>query len=487
MREDDPRDGRPVGGADPPAAGDAQGSPADFHPEEAPLSRRAYLYEVPAFFVILVAAQRAFFPEDPGWRETNPSPLWIGILLFGLRYGIGAGILSGIASAAVHAAGAAAAGEFFRFEDADFYARPGLFVVGGAAVGAAVQRLRHRIAELQNRITDLRDRINGLLDRIASQQKALRAVEQQVVSQMSSIVTLYHGSQQLGALDRETLMGGMLDFFTAALHATKTSLFVKKEGAWELSDRRGWSEADAYPRRVVAGQGIIGRAAQEKRVVSLRDLFQDEDGALQEEGGGADAIMAAPLLGATGDAEFVFAVQRMPLLRFNSASLNLLTLLADWGQQALARVSRFDQLRSQSMVDDEFGVGSASYFDRRSRQEFARSRRHALPFSIVLVSPEGLSALAPEPRRNLLLALATLLQQRVRSIDIVTCTKIPEAPFALLLMTATRAQAQTVAQRVREGHERLGLPGRLRLGVGSFTTEMHAVEDLIHEARRRLA
>src|SRR5207244_11158298 len=87
---------------------------------------RAWLYEIPVFFGLAFALQRAAFPERPGWRDVNPNPYWLGVLLFGLRYGLGAGALSGGAAAGLLVVAARQAGEGFRLEDADFYLQLGL-------------------------------------------------------------------------------------------------------------------------------------------------------------------------------------------------------------------------------------------------------------------------------------------------------------------------------------------------------------------------
>lgn len=448
---------------------------------------RSYLYEVPAFYLVLFIVQRWLFPESPGFRDVNPSPFWLGLLLFGLRYGLAAGLLSGFVSAGLLALAARLGGEGYRLGDSDFWVLPGLLVIAGACIGGAADAYLHRIASLKSRIGELGDLNRGLQSQIQMQQKAMRAVEQQVVSQMSSLVTLYHGSRELGTLDREQILVGVLDFFTRALNAAKTALYVPQDGRWALRDQRGWTDADAYPRSLEAGQGLVGRAAAERRVVSLKDFFAADPESGLPDAPRSDAIMAAPLRGPDGAPMAVFSVQAMPFLRFNSASVNLLTLLADWGDEALAKCAHFDELKSKSILDEEFGVYSERYFLTRLKQEFGRSKRHALPFSVLLASPRGLDAVPVARRVAYLLALSRLLRDSVREIDVVTKTPYPEAPFAVLAMTATREQAGVVKKRVLERYATLELPPALQLGIGSYESEMSGEEALVEQARRDLA
>ncbi len=468
---------------------DAPEAPNDRAPENQPIGPEkrsgslSYLYEIPLFYGLLFLAQRTFWPENPGFRDVNPSPFWLGLLLFGLRYGMFAGLLSGVASGALLALAARLAGEGYRLGDGEFWFLPGLFVILGACIGGSADSFLHRIASLKSRIGELTDQARGLLRQLQMQQKAMRAVEQQVVSQMSSLVTLYHGSRELGTLEREQLLIGILDFFTRALAATKTGLYVPEGERWVLREQRGWLEADTYPRSVEPGQGLVGRAGAEHRVVSLKEFFTGAEAGELQEGRGSDALMAAPLRSPDGKPVAVFAVQSMPFLRFNSASVNLLTLLADWGDEALAKCVHFEELTAKSIMDEEFSVYSRQYFLARTKQEFARSKRHSLPFSLLLAAPAGLDSIPMARRVAYLRALSRLLRDSVREIDIVTKTPFPEVPFAVLAMTATREQAGVIKARILERSAGLELPGDLRLGIGSFDPDMKAEDALIEQAR----
>ncbi|MBI4348271.1 MAG: GAF domain-containing protein [Elusimicrobia bacterium] len=473
-------------GRDARSVGEGKTTEATVPGEAAVAARtRAWVYEIPVFYGLLFSLQRAAFPELPGFRGVEPNPYWLGVLLFGLRYGLGAGAASGVASAALLVYGTWATGEGFRLEDADFYFQPGLFVLLGVALGFVADRWEHTRSALRRRIEDMAGRNRGLQNQIHLQQKAMRAVEQQVVSQMSSVVTLYHGSQELGTLDRQALFPAMLDFFTQALQATKTAFYVHQDGRWILLDQRGWDGPEDYPRAIDSGTGIIGKAASERRVISLRDLLVAEADDSPSVGAKSDAIMAAPLLDPGGEVVAVFAVQAMPFLRFNSASVNLATLLAEWGGESLAKALEVEALKSRSLLDEDYGVHSASYFQNRLRQEFSRSRRYALPLSVLLMGVDLEEV--PEARRvDALRVLARLLRETTRDIDIVSRTPLAAAPFGVVLATSTGEQARGVADRVRKDLEKLQFPGRVRVGIGSFKHSMENPEDIVEQARAEL-
>lgn len=445
---------------------------------------RSWMYEAPLFYLALAAIQRGAFPADPAFRSLNPSPLWLGILLFSLRYGIGAGLGSGVLASLFHALGAKLAGEGFLLADADFYVTPGLFVVVGAALGAVAEKWRHRFAGLTSKLHELTNRNRGLLDQIQAQQKAMRAVEQQVVSQMSSVVTLYHGSRELGTLDRRALLPAMLEFFTRALDATKTGLYLPDDGGWKALDTRGWDSDSEFPRRVASGEGVVGRAASEARVVTLKDaLAAASTGQDLKE---AEAVMAAPILDPEGKPAAVFAVHAMPFLRFNTASVNLLALLVEWGSESLAKCVEVERLKERSLLDEELGVHSGHYVKARLEQEFAGSRRFALPTSLLLLRVDPAASVPAERLPALVAATARALRETARDIDIVARCPFEGGDLAVLLPTTTRERAVEARDKIFEALGKLELPAKIKAGVGSYAPGMTSAEDMVGEARNEL-
>ena len=342
----------------------------------------SWIYELPLLLAAVWAAGRLMFSGE----AVEPSPLWLAPILFGLRYGIAAGIASGAAAAAVYGLETRLAGEAFRLRDLDFYSRPALFVVVGAALGFTADRWAHRVAGLQSSIAELQDKVRALMNRVDSQQKAMRAVEQQVVSQMSSVVTLYHGSRELGTLDRAALPAAVLQFFSTALNAERASLYVPRDGGWSVLDVRGGAEAP----ELKPGEGTIGRALSEKRLVTARETLA------------SDAVIAVPVLDPSGEPAMIFAVHSMPFLSFNSAAVTLAGLLAEWGSESLAKCMEVERLKAGALLDDELGVHSAAYLQDRLSHDHR-------PVLLVSVTPD--EAVPPSRRAALLKAVVRALRE----------------------------------------------------------------------------
>jgi diguanylate cyclase (GGDEF)-like protein len=456
--------------------------------------RRQVWLEVGVLCLLFYGVERLLFPGRPAFFGATPHPYWIGVLLFALRYGLGAGLLSGSSLSALYLYGVWTHGDRFRFEDPEFYLLPGLFMLAGAVLGGAIDRQERMRAGAKRRVSNLEKENESLTEELEAQRRITHAVEQQVVTRMSSLVTLYQGARELGNLDRNALYRGILEFFSQALQADKIAIYFKEGGEWTLRHKKGWQDSDAYPETVRYTEGVIGKAGAEGAVVSLRDFFAADAEKAWLNRDKSDAIMAGPLRKDDGEVIGVLAVQNMDLLRFNSASINLLSLLLDWASESITKSLYFDELRSKLILDEVLDVYNERYFKDRGGQEFARSKTYLLPFSMLLISVENFRALPLERRLRALRAISELLRRTARDIDIVTKFPDPDTPFAVLMMTASENQAKEQRDAIARAFERIGLGDadddgaslRLKIGIGSFAPEMESMEDLVAAARDSL-
>lgn len=198
--------------------------------------------------------------------------------------------------------------------------------------------------------------------------------------------------------------------------------------------------------------------------------------------------MAAPILEADGVVIAVFAVQSMDFVRFNSASVNLLTLLAEWGTDAAAKCRQVAELKSQAIYDETFPVHSSRYFEARLEQEFSRFVHDATPMALILVrlaeAPAGHAAPpGPEAPAAPLPVVCRVLQETARRTDVVARTRFDREPFAVILTATPPGKARELARRLRDAFERATLGPAVRVGLAVADSGASRKEDLIARAR----
>lgn len=454
------------------------------------MKKLSYLYEIPIFYAFLIAINYVFLPEVPGYIDISPHPYWLGILLFGFRYGVFSGLTAGFVSAGLYLGFHWFFWERYVFEDLTFYLLPALFIIIGALVGFGVNRYLTAIVEKARQIKILQETKDLLLEDLNVQREITANLEKRITTKMATLVTLYQGAMAMDTINPTDLYDAILDFLSRTLPARTASLYLKSEEGWRLHKTYGRGEKSLPTPFYPFHQGLVGMAGSKEKIITIRDYlggesFEKKKGAPD----GSECLIAGPLRkGERGPVIAVYAVQDMDLLHLTSATTNLLSFLLNWADRSLGKAFYFEELKSQEILDPEYNIYSYAYFQSRFNQEFIRSRTYYLPLTIGLVRIKGLSGIAPDRRNAVYLAISRLLKESCRQTDIIARYPDPEIAFILLLTTTSESQSQEIKKVIDANFKKIGLKQNIQLvlGLSSYTPRVTSTENLIEEALKDL-
>ncbi len=457
--------------------------------------------EILVFYACFALLNWKFAPQVPAFVDIEPHPYWLGILLFGFRYGILAGLTAGLVSAALYFGIAWFFIEKYPFYDLTFYALPSWFIIGGTLIGTGVHRYQQRIARLVSDKEVLVGNERPLREEIKTLQEINVGLEKKIVSQMSSVMTLYEGARHLESVNLEELYVSILNFVAKTIEAEEASIYLKENtGGWVLKTSLGWKDHEKWPRRLQPTEGLIGLAGTQNKIVSVRDFVQNKSPHDPLPKLVGDCLVAGPLrLGDQGEVVGVFAVQKMPFLRFNSSNITLFSFLLQWASRSIAHAHYIKDLKAKDILDARYDTYSDRYFLARAAQEFSRSRLYYLPLAVGLVDITGMETRAGQARsgqgsekfqEQIYFTVAQLLKQCCREIDVVATHEGDHAKFAILFITASAAQAQEMVAKIHAAFENLQLPAPapvatkigLKIGLANFSPQSQSLENLIQEA-----
>lgn len=452
---------------------------------------RPAFYEIPIFYALLLLINRQFLPDSPGFIEVEPHPYWLGILIFGFRYGIAAGLSAGVISSLLYFYFSWFYIERYLFYDASFYALPSWFIIIGTLIGIGVYKYQERISRLTQEKEMLMRNETPLRDEIKTLQEINRGLEKKVVTQMTSLVTLYQGAQQLETPNLESLYPAILQFIARTLEAEEASIYLRASDGWQLKESYGWKEYQQRSKWLKGSEGIIGMAGAKNKIVSVRDFIHKGVTPRELPELVGDCIVAGPLrMGEKGEIIGVLAIQKMPFLKFNSATINLLSFLLSWASRSIEHAHYIKDLKTKDILDPQYGVYATRYFMSRATEEVSRSQTYYLPLSFGLVRIHNMESCAPEQKEKLLLIVGQLLKDSCRDIDVVA--RYDEAvPFAIIFMTASRNQAVEMKHKILNTFAKLEFKfaqatPHLNIGISSFSPQNKHLDSLLMEARNDL-
>ncbi|WP_320169596.1 GAF domain-containing protein [Maridesulfovibrio sp.] len=420
-------------------------------------------FEVLLGLVTITAVNIIFWRSDPGFINVSPHPFWLVVLLVAVRYGFVGGAFAGGVSGLI----------FFGFklisipelDLADFkslamWGKPVLFFLVGVIIGEMRQLQIKEYEELSETCDTYKDAFEKIKVKFDVLSEAKQEVDTRILSQESTLGTLYEAAQGLRSLSIDSIYPAVLEILRDFMDVEECSIYLLEgdEFRMDTAIRHG---KGYLPDVVPFGEGLMSLAASSKRSVSIRDVADTDS----MPGG---IIISAPILADNQrHVVGVVNVEKMPFLKFTSDSVRVAGLVADWCGSSVENATVFAATKHKLIADESIDAYTYEYFKRRLKEEFVRARRYELDLSLIMLEFPGLSNASDEGRDEVLMAFSMILKSQIREIDILFISDKPGS-FYLILPTTPSSGARVVVNNILNSFK--------ALSVMAFETDQNLVE-----------
>jgi diguanylate cyclase (GGDEF)-like protein len=152
------------------------------------------------------------------------------------------------------------------------------------------------------------------------------------------------------------------------------------------------------------------------------------------------------------------------------------------------KAGKYEQL---SITDSLTGLLNRRYLEERLTEEINRSRRHGYPMSFMMIDVDEFKSYNDNflhtAGDKVLQLLAHCMKDCLRGADVAA--RYGGEEFSILLPQTSLAEAEIIAERIREKVESTDFPNRrvtISLGVAAYTPAIKTPEDLISAADKAL-
>ncbi|NDV22095.1 GAF domain-containing protein [Desulfovibrio sp. JC022] len=439
-------------------------------------------YEVLLGLVAITAVNLIFFRHDPGFISVSPHPYWVVVLLTSTRYGFAGGLFSGLMAGLfflVFNSLSIPDIELLDFKTLAMWGKPILFFLAGVVLG----ELRQTHIKEYNGVCEERDAFHDAFDKIKVKYDILSEAKQEldskILSQESTLGTLYEAAQGLRTLSMDSIYPAVLEILREFMDVEDCSIYLLDGTEFKLDTALRHGKG-FLPETVPLGESLMSIAAAQKRAVSIRDIASTES----MPGG---LVISAPIMADNHQHVVgVLNVEKMPFLKFTSDSVRVAGLVADWCGSSVENATVFAETKDKLIADEITDAYTFDYFLRRLREEFVRARRYELDLSLIMLEFPGLSNASDEGRDEVLMAFSMILKNQIREIDILFMSDEPGA-FFMILPTTPAAGARIVVNNLLSSFKALSVMAfetdqnlvELRAGVAGYTLGMEDPEELV--------
>jgi len=237
-------------------------------------------------------------------------------------------------------------------------------------------------------------------------------------------------------------------------------------------------------------EGLLARAIDSRKAVVERDVRQ----IVGHRSGFRETVSAVCLpLVSFGQVLGVLQLESASCDAFAPEDVSALESVSDICATAIQNARHFERVRQLAYVDGVTGIFNRRYFELRIGEEIARSSRHNLGFSLIMMDIDHFKQLNDEFGHLLgdevLRQVSGILGQQLRKSDVLS--RYGGEEFAIITPETAMESAQAVADKLRQVVESWHFPGVARrvtisAGVAEFPTQGATRDELVKSADEAL-
>ncbi len=423
-----------------------------------------------------------FFRTDPGFINVSPHPYWLVVILTASRYGFSAGAFSGLLTALMYLGFATLLVpdiSLVDFKSLGMWGKPALFFIVGVIIGEMKELSIKEYDVLSEERDAYKDAFNKIKTKFDVLREAKQEIDTRIISQENTLGTLYEAAQGLRTLNQESIFPAVLEILRDFMSVEDCSVYLLEGDEFKLNTaiRHGKS---ILPDRMPYTEGLMGIAAEDKRAVSIKDVATAHMAP-------SGIIISAPILADNlKHVVGVLNVEKMPFMKFNSDSVRVAGLVADWCGSSIENATLFKDTKDKLIADEMIDAYTYDYFKRRLREEFIRSRRYELDLSLILLEFPSMENASDEGREEVLMAFSMILKNQIREIDILFLNNKPGS-FFLILPTTPPAGARVVVKNILSAFRALSMMAfesdeslvEIKAGVAGYSKEMEDPMEMV--------
>ncbi len=288
-----------------------------------------------ALFLIAALALDHFLGVGDRFADLAPHPFWIAVLLASAYYGTNEGLAAaGLATAALLIGNVPeqAIGEDLPSWLLRFTKEPVLWFAAAVVIGEMRTAQRRDSDALRAELKHSQDQaavISGAYERLA---RLNRSLEERIASARLTVRTLATAAQAIEHPTCAEVFAGIPDLVRVVFAPPRFSVFRLQAGALDLVFAEGWSERDAFRRRIETGP-LFDALVGERQALTVANPAHE---ALL----GSEGLLAAPVIGSDGLVLGIIKIEDIGFSDLTPATYNDLRVLCEWIGHAHDRATR---------------------------------------------------------------------------------------------------------------------------------------------------
>lgn len=402
------------------------------------------LVEAGLCYALILALDFAF-GDGTRFRDVQPHPFWIPILLLAVQYGAGEALLAAFIGSVLLLAGNLPE----RTLAQDYYAyllqvtlNPFLWVGAALLLGELRTRARRIQRQTERALAAANKREQDLAEAFTQLRAVKEDLEIRVAGQMRTVLTIYRAARAVERLSFGEVLLGSADLVREVLGPKAFSLYLLNQNQVEAVINEGWGENDPWSAVFTQDSRLFQSVVGGQRFLCA--ARKGEDKLLEGEG-----VLAGPLVSAdTGEVVGMLKVERMDVFGLSLTTIENFRLLCEWVGTAIAKARKFEQAEADRYHAGNGSLVSGALFEREKKMLVGLGKRLGFGVAQVTVRLNSAVPLPDDTQAEMGQRLSGIINATLRGTDMAFDQRRTSDEIAVLLPGTDAAGAELVAKRL---------------------------------------
>ncbi len=439
---------------------------------------------------LILAAGYLLNPSDIGFLTVSPHPFWIAIVLVSARFNLVESLAASLLISVLYVLLVVLPGSStYTYSSLTLFSdfrEPVLFLAVSAVYGLNRNRIENFVLKLEEQLNEREAKLKDAELKRQAADMAVQQLENRITGQFDTVIDLFDMVSATRNMKIPEVKLSLLRAVKQHLSADQVILFDMEKG--KLVPQMSTGKSDGLPESEdPLSDPVIARALETRGLAFVSQLMSKENSGRS----GNAALLAGPLLDSSGHPCGLVAIYKMPFLQYNPYSFKLFRTMLNWWGKVLDEKQIIENLKSKSMLDEESGLFTYSYFSSRIEQEFARAKQHFIPLSVGLIRIEDFNRIVAEKRDELRSILSRIINRMAGEFVMVSEFK-EDNQFAITFPIMAAADSDEVIRNIVAEIERFdfhpytdsGKRLALSFYTADFSIEMESHHELLADLER---
>jgi len=374
---------------------------------------RRFVLEIPIFFLVVLFLDYQLNEQLTAWSFASdyayPHPFWLGILTFGLLYGIAEGVTAGIVSSLLYVFLSPNIVGWNPLEWGGLLLLPASFVLIGVGVGVFHFFVMSRLWELSQKNSYLNKQVEHL-DQLSKEiTETNLELEKKIVLRMETFQTIYEVAETLNELDTNKLSQAIPALVAKHVKAKQCSFFLMAaDENLYIQSMFGWTKRNLFQNRYSPDDALYASLLSHKETSVIEpDVLRS----LNE-----DAFLVSALVSKEEKLIGMIKIEEIDFDEVSEESIKFFRLLSEWIMYSVKNAITYSKRRKQSLDEIE-GIITEHDFWYHLQKVVNGALRHKYNVMMLIFSQKNKSHLSPEEQKKANMQIGRIIRGVCRLDD----------------------------------------------------------------------